>query len=66
MIDFRGDIQPPAKRKFIVSRLVSRALDPSLFALDLETAGSWSPFSQYYVKSIKTFDGKDSTLDKSF
>ena len=49
-----------------MSQLESRALDPSLFALDLETAGSWSPFSQYYVKSIKTFDGKDSTLDKSF
>ena len=49
-----------------MSQLESRALDPSLFALDLETAGSWSPFSQYYVKLIKTFDGKDSTLDPSF
>ena len=65
MTDFRGDIKPQSKRKFIVSQVVSRTMDPSLFAFDLETSGSYSPFSQYYVGSIKTFDGKDSSLDPS-
>ena len=65
MIDFRGDIKATARKKFIISKVVLRAMDPSLLAHDLVASGLESPFSQYYVNSVKSFDGKDSTIDPS-
>ena len=63
MVDLRGDIKHAQNCKFVVSSIVSRTLDPSLFTYDLIKLEQSSPYSTYYVKSVKSFDGKYSLLD---
>ena len=43
--------------------MLSRTVEPSLFALVLTTSAKSSPFNQFHTKSVKCFDDKDSVMD---
>ena len=63
MMNYQGEVKQPAPRKFIVSSVLSRSDDPSLFAYDLVKSVSDNPLSCHQVCSIKSFDGGTSGLD---
>ena len=62
MLDFRGEVKDLPPRKFIVST-ASCTTDPFMFAHDLESKVGPNPFGQFYVKSVRSVDGKDSLMD---
>ncbi len=63
MLDFRGEVKEVAPRELIVSNTVSHIADPFLIAYDMESRVDNSPFSYFYVKSVKSVDGRESLID---
>ena len=63
MTDFRGELKVTGPRKFIVSSIQTSSVEPDLFAENLVKSAQSCPSSVYYVKAVKSLDGKDSSLD---
>ena len=63
MVDFKGKVKEPPPKKFIVSSILSRTTEPSMFASVLKSSAQSSPFSEYWIKSVTSIDGRDSVMD---
>ena len=63
MVNHKGELKEKNARKFIVSSVLSRALEPSLLANDLLESVSDNVFSRHRVRSVKSLNGMDSGLD---
>ena len=63
MVNHKGELKDKNPRNFIVSSVVSRALDPTLLAHDLLKSVSDNVFSRHRVQSVKSLNGMDSGLD---
>ena len=62
MLSFEGEIKDPPKRKFIVSSVISRAVDPVTFGEDVTRRASEMGISQHRIYSIKTANGSKSLI----
>ena len=63
MLDHEGNIKEPGKRKFIVSKVLSRTADPQMFAYDLLKEVEDNQYSIHRIKSVKSLNGVDAGLD---
>ena len=63
MMDSNGDMKSFKNKKFIVSKILSRNSEPSIFAYDLVKSVECNPLSSHKVKSIKSVNGVDAGLD---
>ena len=62
MTNFRGDVKEPPARKFLISSIINRSLDPDAFCYDITSRASEVGFSSHNIYSIKTANGSVSTL----
>ena len=62
MLNFNGEVKDPPKRNFIVSSVISRAVDPITFGEDVTRRASEMGFSQHRIYSIKTASGMKSSI----
>ena len=62
MTNFRGEVKEPVTKKFIISSLIQRSLDPDVFCYDITSRASELGCSSHTIYSIKTANGSISTL----
>ena len=62
MVNFCGDLKEQGQRKFILSFILTSSMEPDMFAVDLLNKACMSHPSLYYVKAVKSLDGKNSRL----
>ena len=62
MLTFTGDIREPNQRKFIVSSVISRALEPITFAEDASIRTNEMGFCNQKVYALKTANGLTSQI----
>ena len=62
MVNYRGEIKEKPERTFIVSSVISRALEDELLYKDLHDGAVKGGFSELSISVIKTANGTKSTL----
>ena len=62
MVDYKGELKLPKERQFIVSKLMSSPLEDNNFGIAINNRLSNSGMSDKYVFSLRTANGKDSTI----
>ena len=65
MLNFRGELKEAGPRKFIISSIIQRSLDPTAFCYDLTRRACESSSSGHNVYSLKAANGSTSTLNPS-
>ena len=63
MLNFRGELKEAAPRKFLISSIIQRSLEPSAFCYDLTRRACESGSSCHNIYSLKTANGSTSTLN---
>ena len=63
MMNYQGEVKNPPPRKFLVSKILSRTMDPTTFAHDLVSSVSDNSFSSHHVAAVKSVNGVDTGLD---
>ena len=63
MVDLKGEVKEPPPKKFIVSSILSRTVEQSMFASVLKSSAQSSPFREYWFKSVTSIDGRYSVID---
>ena len=63
MMNYQGEVKNPPRRQFIVSKILSRTMDPTTFVHDLVSSVCDNSFSSHHVAAVKSVNGVDTGLD---